>query len=137
MRRGRVFHTFFVVLLAVQVLLPPSWVKPGLDCMQRCRLAATTGAHCPLRYGAQHATSLHHHHEQASPSSSSEWRCNCPHSSPSLSTFDVIRFVLPQRTTVVASVLMHLQFSHPVVVLGETCLAPPDPPPRPSLRILL
>lgn len=130
MRRGFSFHSFFVTLLAVQFLVPPTWVQHGLDCLQRCRLAATTGAHCPLMEGAHQEKSTHHCHEQASATSSSEWRCNCSHASPSLSTLDVIHFVLPQRVTVIASSLIYAQASIPLIQYGEQIISPPDPPPR-------
>jgi TPR repeat protein len=55
MWHGVSLHAFLVMLLAVQFLIPPVWVKHGLDCLQRCRLAATTGAHCPLMYGVHNA----------------------------------------------------------------------------------
>lgn len=137
MWRGGTFHTLFVVLIAVQVLFPLHWVKQSLDCFQHCRLAATTGAHCPLLRGAQPVTSSPHCHEPAASPSVPEWRCNCSQSSPSLSTLDMVHFIVPHGVTVVASVFVLPQFSHPAVVLIETCLAPPDPPPRPSFLILL
>lgn len=137
MWRGFSSHSFFVTLLALQLLVPPTWVKHGLDCLQRCRLAATTGAHCPLMEGAHQEKSTHHCHEQASATSSSEWRCHCSHASSSLSTLDIIHFVLPQRITVIASSLISAQASAPLIQYGEQIISPPDPPPRSfSLSVL-
>jgi len=137
MWRGFSFRTLFVVLLAVQVLIPPAWVKRGLDCALRCRLAATTGAHCPLMYGAHQTKPPHHCHEQGSASSAPELRCNCSHASPSSSTLDVIRCVLPQVVTVTAIPLALPQSFAPVPPLVTSFLTPPDPPPRAlSLSVL-
>lgn len=119
-----------IVLLALQVLIPPAWVKHGLDCFQRCRLAAATGAHCPLMYGARTTKSQHHCQEHPSAPAHGEVRCHCSSSSPSASTLDVARFVLPRIVTVMDSRTAQPQVAEPVVLLVETFRTPPDPPPR-------
>lgn len=124
------FHTFLVVLLALQFLIPPSWVKYGLDCLQRCRLAATTGSHCPLMYDVHQSKSQHHCQDQTSATSSPELRCGCPHSSTSPSSLDVVRFVLPQLVLTMEASVVLAQSSDPVVFLVATFIFPPDPPPR-------
>lgn len=123
-------HSLIVTLLAIQFLVPPAWVKHGLDCWQRCRLAAMTGVHCPLMYGAHHAKSTHHCPEHASAMSPPELRCRCSHSSTSPSSLDVVRFVVPQGISVGASSLTLSQSVEPIVLLVAIFLTPPDPPPR-------
>lgn len=109
MWRGSSFHALLVVLLALQVLVPPAWMQHGLECALRCRLAATTGVHCPLRYTAQQANPRQHCPEQASAPSPAELRCHCSHCSPSPSTLDGTRFVLPQVVPVTSLSVTLLQ----------------------------
>ncbi|MGH7964268.1 MAG: hypothetical protein ACRERD_21000 [Candidatus Binatia bacterium] len=137
MRRGCSFHTVFAVLLALQVLVPPAWVKHGLDCRRHCRLAATTGAHCPSQHNAHPVKPRHHCHEPAATPSSAVLRCHCSQSATSLASLDVPRFVVPQVVTATASPLTLRQSLDPVMRLVETFRTPPDPPPRSLLVIAL
>jgi hypothetical protein len=137
MWRGFSLHTFFVALLAAQFLIPPTWVKHGWDCLQRCRLAATTGAHCPLMEGAHSAKPQHHCHEQEATQSSPEWRCHCSQASPSLSTLDTPRFVLPQGVTLADATSLSSSPREPALRSGDQSLTPPDPPPRPLPLLVL
>ena len=130
MWRGCSFYTFLVTLLAIQFLVPLTWVQQGLDCTRRCRLAATTGMHCPLMYNAQNTKSQHHCHEQESARSSLEVRCNCSPASPLSSTLDAPRFVLPQVVTFTASPFTRPHTVEPIISFVDIFLVPPDPPPR-------
>jgi hypothetical protein len=136
MWRGGSFHALVVVLLALQFPLPPSWVKHGLECFQRCRLAAPTGAHCPLMYGARQSKTHQHCQDRTSAVSPLEWRSHCAPVSPSLSSLDAPRFVLPQSVILIAFPFTQPCPVEPVVLLRDSFLTPPDPPPRtPSLRL--
>jgi hypothetical protein len=137
MWRGCSLHTFFVALLATQLLVPLTWVQHGLDCFQRCRLAATTGAHCPVMYNAHTTKPQHHCHEQEAARASPELRCNCSHAPSSLSTLDAPRFVLPQARTFLDAPSLSLFTCEFAVQYCGRYLTPPDPPPRPlSLPVL-
>ena len=134
-RRGRFDHTLLVVVLIAQVLVPPVWIKYGLDCVRRCHFAATAGAHCPLMNDAHQNKTPHHCHAQGTALSPAGWHCHCSHSSPSL--LNIPHFVLPQMVRVVRTTVAFCHTSEPGLLYSDRYLTPPDPPPRPSVGLLL
>ena len=135
MWRGTALHTGLITVLTMLFLAPPSlgW-RGAMDCARRCHLAATTGAHCPLRSGAHHAMPSHHCQEQRSVPSHSEFRCACPLSSSSaLPDVETVRFLLPKVVTLTGVPDSHWKHPDLVIFLGEMFSSPPDPPPRANI----
>lgn len=134
---GVSFRSLFVVVLILQVVLPPVWVKYGLDCVQRCRLAATTGAHCPLMLAPTALTqSTAHYCDRQLHRQHGELRCACPtHASSDSTDLQVMRYVLPSTPLCFSTPSMAGWDALVPTEHRNTVIPPPAPPPRLSSTV--